>query len=182
MTTFWDTLLSDRSDASDATNPFNTQLQGLPYRANVLLNKKVTSLASLAETGCRTINELASPDSGQKMPVSRHYDDLERQAIQSESEQPIDDDPFGTAGVPGFDGLPDLTPEQHGAIRADLLHRAAARALLQAIREAGMYARIDDQGRLRVGPSSMVWESDRRTITRYRDALVDLLTHEEAPR
>ncbi|AEK58636.1 hypothetical protein Atc_1988 [Acidithiobacillus caldus SM-1] len=60
-------------------------------------------------------------------------------------------------------------------------HLVAARALLQAIREAGMYARIDAQGQLRVGPSAMVWDSDRRTIAHYRDALVEILKTEGTP-
>ncbi|MBU2820340.1 hypothetical protein HF288_03160 [Acidithiobacillus caldus] len=92
------------------------------------------------------------------------YDTTEREAIQWEAEQRLEPDPMGTADVPWPDD-----------------HRAAARALLQAIREAGMYARIDAQGQLRVGPSSKVWDSDRRIIARYRDALVEILKTEDAP-
>jgi hypothetical protein len=164
MNGFWDDLFSGKSGVSGATTPFNTQLKGLPDRANVLLNRKVTPLAPLAHTTDCEINRLAVSGSAAETPPSRHFMAEERLAIQWEVEQPPDPDPSGTAGVPWPDD-----------------HLAAARALLQAIREAGMYARIDDLGRLRVGPSSMLWDSDRRTIARYRDTLVDILRAEGKP-
>ena len=91
------------------------------------------------------------------------YDTAERQAIQWEAEQRLEPDPMGTADVPWPDD-----------------HLAAARALLQAIREAGMYVRVDAQGQLRVGPSAMVWDSDRRILTHYRDAVVEILKTESS--
>ncbi len=51
------------------------------------------------------------------------HDAADRSAIQWESEQSLDPEPTGTADVPGFEGIPELTPAQHGVIRAQLRHR-----------------------------------------------------------
>lgn len=44
---------------------------------------------------------------------SANYDEEERLAIQEESKLPPD---RGWDDVPGFEGLPEITPAQHGAI------------------------------------------------------------------
>lgn len=61
------------------------------------------------------------PGYPENMQSSDDYDTAEREAIQWEAELPPFDDPTGTAGVPGFDDLPDLTPAQHGVILAQLM-------------------------------------------------------------
>lgn len=57
-------------------------------------------------------------------PAHDDYAAAERLAIQEESEQPPFDDPGGTAGVPGFEDMPDLTPAEHGVILRQLMERA----------------------------------------------------------
>lgn len=49
------------------------------------------------------------------------YDTAERAAIQWESELPPFEDPSGCGSVPGFGGMLDLTPAQHGAILKELM-------------------------------------------------------------
>lgn len=62
-----------------------------------------------------------SPQADEANPPGDDYAAAERQAIAWESEQPPVDDPAGTAGVRGFEGLPDLTPAQHGVIQRRLM-------------------------------------------------------------
>ena len=57
-------------------------------------------------------------------PAPDDYAIEERRAIQWEPGQPPLDDPTGTAGVPGFEGMPDLTPAEHGAILQRLTNPA----------------------------------------------------------
>lgn len=99
------TVCYDAVDAMDARNLLKPLLP--PYRAipPYALKCKVASIASIPSTG-------------------DEHDQAERAAIQWESEQPPDPDPTGTAGVPGFEGMPDLTPAQHGVILKRLMgHR-----------------------------------------------------------
>ncbi len=54
-------------------------------------------------------------------PLGDEYDQSEREAIQSEDDLPPD---RGWDDIPGFEGMPDLTAAQHGAILKRLMgHR-----------------------------------------------------------
>lgn len=104
MDIFWDAILSigsDASDASDASYMLQQNSRG-GYRGiggrDIQHNGVNASLASLTSPG-------ADP-----------YDTEERLAIQQE-ESYISD----LAEIPGFEGLPDLTPAQHGEIQRRLM-------------------------------------------------------------
>lgn len=86
----------------------------------------------LAELQNGELVDLVNIDSGLSAPARIVHDQkpkftdddyakAEREAIQWESGLPPDDDATGTAGVPGFENLPDLTPAEHGVIQRRLM-------------------------------------------------------------
>ena len=119
MDAFWDAILSIGNGASDTS--------GASYMLQQNFRGGYTPI------GERYTAQWENAPLAPLMPLGDDYDQAERAAIQWESEQPPDPDPTGTAGVQGFDGLPDLTAEQHGAI----LHR-----LMNPAQEAPALAKI----------------------------------------
>lgn len=92
------------------------------YKAGLLAELPKREHGECCEHGLRLIppgeNTPQSEDDVHREPCATA---VERLAIQWESTQPREPDP---APVLGFDGMPDLTPAQHGAIQARLMNPA----------------------------------------------------------
>ncbi len=127
MTDFWDDVFS-ASGASGACNTLQQNSYGYTsIHVDIKHSKEVAPLPPLPPHGADPQN---ADDSSQinylaeNLPHGVDYDNLERQAIQEEAGLPPFSDPTGTAGVPGFAGMPDLTAAQHGAILHRLMNPA----------------------------------------------------------
>lgn len=55
-----------------------------------------------------------------------------------------------------------------------------AQTLMDTMRHIGMHVRLNHQGGLNIGPSNMVWESDKEIIRELKPYMIDILKREES--